>query len=299
MKMKIKKIIAILLCAVITVCGFGIGAAAAENKPFYLVLGDSIGYGSGLVNFKEAVYGKIVADTNGYDYANDAIPGHTTKALLDRLEEESVSGHVKQADIISVSIGGNNFLLGGIQQLLFDLIVNDDLTRAEEITDGFKKDFDTIIKKIHSLNPDAVILMQTQYNPQTGTIGEAYQVSLDMLNDAIKTYAEENPGEIEIVDLASKLTADDIAQDGIHPNVAGNEKIAVAVLEKLKELGLGEKTEPVITTKGIDNIAGGFFRFPLRIYGAFLEFLSFISDLFKVGIRKILDWIIQPAPPKR
>ena len=291
--MKLRKLISILLCAVMLAALSGTGAYAAEKKPFYLVLGDSIGYGSGLINSKEAVYGKIVADTNGYDYANDAIPGHTTKALLGRLGEESVAGHVKQADIISISIGGNNFLLGNILQLLFDLIVRNDLTLANEIIDGFRTDYDTIIETIHSMNPDAVILMQTLYNPQTGTVGEAYQVSLDMLNDAIKEYAEENPGEIEIVDVASKLTADDIARDGIHPSVSGNEKIAVAVLEKLKELGLGEKTEPVIVTKGMDIITGGVFNYPLRIYGGILEFLSFFTQLFA---SKIFD-LIKPAPP--
>ncbi len=84
-----KKIIAFLLSCVmlfglLNVFGF------AADQPRYLVLGDSIAYGSGLANPKEAVYGKIVADTEGYAYENYAVPGHTTGNLLRRMENEAV-----------------------------------------------------------------------------------------------------------------------------------------------------------------------------------------------------------------
>lgn len=274
--MKTKKILAIILSVMMLAGALNICAFADEDRLFYLVLGDSIGYGSGLVNSREACYGKIVADTNGYDYANDAIPGHTTKNLLARLDEESVISHVQQADIISISIGGNNFLLGNMVGLLFNVLVRGDDTQARETVEGFYEDFDTIVKKIRGYNPDAVILMQTLYNPQTGYIGDAYQVAIDILNEAIVRYAEENEGEIVIVDVASRLTDSegDFADDGIHPSVQGNEKIAAAVLEKLAELGLGENTEPVITEKGEDVELSPVFSLPLKLFGVLLHTLS-------------------------
>ena len=270
--MKMKKITAVILTVMLLAGVLNICAFADEDRLFYLVLGDSIGYGSGLVNSQEACYGKIVADTNGYDYANDAVPGHTTQNLLARLDEESVISHVKQADIISISIGGHNFLLG----LLFNVLVRGDDTQARETVEGFYEDFDAIVKKIRGYNPDAVILMQTLYNPQTDYIGEAYQVAIDILNEAIVRYAEEHEGEIVIVDVASRLTDSDgdFADDGIHPSVQGNEKIAVAVLEKLAELGLGENTEPVINEKGVDIELSPVFTFPLTLFGRFLHILS-------------------------
>lgn len=282
MKMKITKMTALVLCLAVIFTAFGITAGAAQDKLFYLVLGDSIGYGSGLSNSNKACYGRIVADTNGYDYANDAIPGHTTQNLLARLENESVIAHVKQADIISVSIGGNNFLLGNMAALLFDVIVKGDVTRAKETVDKFYTDLDTIVKKIHEYNPDAIILMQTLYNPQTGYIGEAYQASIDLLNEAILRYADENEGAVVIVDVASRLkdSENDFAQDGIHPSVQGNEKIAAAVLEKLVELGLGESATPVINEKGIDIRVPSIFTYPLELYGKVLHFLSLIYGVF-------------------
>ncbi|MBQ1243220.1 MAG: hypothetical protein IIX98_02465, partial [Clostridia bacterium] len=78
-----RKIMAVALCLLMLVMSFGLSAFAGEEK-FYLVLGDSIGYGSGILNSKEACYGRIVADTNGYEYANHAIPGHTTTNLIAR-----------------------------------------------------------------------------------------------------------------------------------------------------------------------------------------------------------------------
>ena len=103
-----KKILSVLLCVILLI-GTVFTLSFAEEKPHFVVLGDSIAYGSGIINSKNAVYGKIIADTNGYEYDNFAIPGHTTKNLLSRLENKNVSEAVADADIISISIGGNNF----------------------------------------------------------------------------------------------------------------------------------------------------------------------------------------------
>ena len=187
-----------------------------------------------------------------------------------------------KADIISISIGGNNFLLGNMAALLFEILVKGDDSRAKETVEDFYKDFDAIVKKIRSLNPDAVILMQTLYNPQTDYVGDAYQVAIDILNKAIVRYSKENKGEIVIVDVAAKLkdSANDFAEDGIHPSAQGNEKIAVAVLKKLAELGLGKKTTPVINEKGVDISVPSVFTYPLTLYGRALHLLAQVYGLF-------------------
>ena len=291
MKKTARRYISVFLCAVVLACSLGAFVFAEEEKPFYLVLGDSIGYGSGLKNSQDACYGRIVADTNGYDYANDAIPGHTTRNLLGRLATPSVKEHVKQADIISISIGGNNFLLGNIAKVVFDVMVMKDTSSAEKIIDGFYTDYCKIIETIRSLNPDAVILMQTLYNPQTGYIGEAYQSCIDMLNDAIRRYAAEHPGEIEIVDVAAALkdSEKDFAADRIHPSVAGNEKIAVEVLKKLVELGLGKSAEPVITTKGIDIEVPSMLTNSMGIYGDILHFIAGLRSAVMIIVNFVLN----------
>ena len=275
-----KRILAVLLSAVLLL-GLA-GTAAAADRPFYLVLGDSIAFGSGLSNPREAVYGKVVADTNGYDYANYAVPGHTTANLLKRMETEAVRDAIARADIISISIGGNNFLLGNLNALLFDGIVKQDFTKLDEIAAGFSADLDTIVNTIRAQNATAAIVLQTLYNPQTGYIGDVYQQGADRLNKALRAFDAAHPGAILIADVGAALTDSDrdFAEDRIHPSAAGNEKIARVVLQTLKDNALGDGTEPVIQTAGKDAHGMGIFTVFVNLYGTFFHILAEIRGFF-------------------
>ena len=280
--MRLKRFVIFILCAALAAWLPVFGAAAEAEPPFYLVLGDSIGYGSGLSNPNEAVYGRIVADTNGYSYANDAIPGYTTGALLRLMQTDDVKADVQKADIVSISIGGNNYLLGNMLKLMADVLIRGDASGFDEIGEAYYPDLCEIIGTIRTLNPDAVILMQTLYNPQTGYMGEVYGYGVKWINDSVRRYAEEHPGEIEIVDVAARLTdhETDFAADRIHPSAAGNEKIAVAILEKLAELGLGETTTPVINTPGKDAYIPGGSVNTMELFAKFLHCLSVVYGFF-------------------
>ena len=275
-----KKVFSVILCAALLLSMTGLLATAAD-RPQYLVLGDSIAYGSGLSNPREAVYGRIVADTNGYDYQNYAVPGHTTGNLLRRMVEETVRAAISDADIISISIGGNNFLLGNINSLLYDGLVKEDYSRFDTLGEGFYTDLETIVATIRALNPGAAIILQTLYNPQTGYVGEVYQHGSDKINDMLRAYDAAHPGEILLADVAAALTdsGNDFAEDRIHPSAAGNEKIARVLLETLAENGLGSETEPVITTPGQDARGAGIFTVFVNLYGWFFHLLSVIRGI--------------------
>lgn len=279
--MKLKKLISLALCALLLAGALSAGAAA-EEKTRYLVLGDSIAYGSGLSNPREACYGKIVADTNGYDYANDAIPGYTTAALLSLIQTERVKADIEEADIISISIGGNNYLVGNLPRMMVDFLVKNDLSLYDEVAEGYYEDLCAIFGFIREHNPDAVILMQTLYNPQESYMGEVYQPGCDRINECVRRYDEEHPGVIEIVDVAARLTdhSTDFAGDHVHPSAAGNEKIAVAVLEKLAEQGLSETTEPVINAPGRDAHTLVVTMRSVELFAYFLHCISVILHTF-------------------
>ena len=279
-----KRILAVLLCAALLFGALGVSAFAA-GRPVYLVLGDSIAFGSGLSKPREAVYGKIVADTNGYEYLNYAVPGHTTGNLLRRMEDETVKDAIVKADIINISIGGNNFLLGNINDLMYDGIVKADYARFDAIAEGFYADLETIVASIRVLNADAALILQTIYNPQTGYVGEVYQQGADRINSKLRAFNEAHPNEIIVADVADALTDSDrdFAEDRIHPSAAGNEKLARVILATLRENGLGEGTDPVIATSGRDAHGAGFFTVFVNFYGWFFHLLSVVRNLF-VGI---------------
>lgn len=281
-----KKILSVILSVILVFGCLSVSALAAEEKPFYVVLGDSIAYGSGLSNPKTACYGKIIADTNGYDYVNHAIPGHTTARLIGRLEEQKVIDDVKKADIISISIGGNDFLMNNLNAILFGYMVKGDVSGMEKIAEGFYKNFTLIMDIIRENNEDALILMQTLYNPQFETLKAPFGAGGDALNKAIVKYAEENPGEIVIVDVGAILNGDEanFASDGIHPSAKGNELIAEEIAKTLYELNISEATTLTITEKGEDFVVSPIFSFQMELTGKIFTFLatvySFLTRLF-------------------
>lgn len=276
-----KRVLTVILCAALLLGAVTVPAYAAD-RPVYVVLGDSIAFGSGLLNPREAVYGRIVADTDGYEYYNYAVPGHTTGNLLRRMGEKTVREAIVKADIINISIGGNNFLLDNLNGLMYDGIVKKDYSRIDAIAEGVYEDIGTVVDTIRELNPDAAIILQTLYNPQTGYVGEVYLQGRDRINAAIRAFDEARPGEIIVADVGSVLTdsGSDFAEDRIHPSASGNEKIARVILETLYENGLGTETEPVIAVKGIDAHGAGVFTVFVNFYGLIFHIFSIVRNLF-------------------
>lgn len=277
-----KKAVALLISLSMILGMLCLTVFAQDEKLYYVVLGDSIAYGSGISNSREACYGKIVSDTNGYDYANHAIPGHTTTNLIKRLGEETVIADIKKADLISISIGGNDFLMSNLIGLMFDAIVLGDYSEYDRIAEGFYDNFCEIVDIINSHNEDAIILMQTLYNPQSGDLREPYQQGADRINAAIEKYAQEHPGEIVIVDVGTALGEDmaNYAEDEIHPSAKGNEIIADKILEKLCELGIEDSAAAVINEKGKDISIPVIFTATLRIAGYIFSVMSEVYGFF-------------------
>lgn len=276
-----KKIITLTVALLMFFGMFNIFVFAEDDKKFYVVLGDSIAYGSGLKNSQEACYGKIVADTNGYDYVNHAVPGHTSTDLISLLDDETVISDIIKADIISISAGGNDFLKNNPSDLIFDAALEDDYSGFGEISQMFYENFSQIIDKINLLNPDAVIIMQTLYNPQSGDLGILYQHGVDEINSKIYLYAENNPGEIYVADVASAFGDDmkNIAKDGVHPSAKGNVIIAETILDLLSELNLGTSDIPVIAEEGKDIRASFFRNFAMKLLPYIIKLIAYFYRL--------------------
>lgn len=251
-----KKVVSVFLSFVIIALSFSAASYADGEKLNYVVIGDSIALGFGIYNNDEASYGRIVANTNGYNYSNYAINGWRTMDLKEQIKEENVKNDLINADIISLSIGGNDYLQQNLPVLFVD-VVSKEFEYIDDIEEIFRENFAEIIATIREYNPDATILVQTLYNPRFDLLRSFYGIAVERINRSIHAYLDENPGAFELVDVYSVFTADHpeyIAVDTVHPSAEGNYKLAELVLEKLVDLGIAEETDMVIEARGIDQI---------------------------------------------
>lgn len=263
-----KKAISVILSALILLSCFSVSSMAGNYN--YVVLGDSIAFGSGLVNPLDACYGKMVADTCGFDYVNYAVPGSTSSDLVYKLNERDVRSDIARADIISISVGGNDFL-HELSDLVYDYIIRKDYSRFDNIEFGVYSNLSKIIDSISELNGDAVILLQTLYNPQLDYLKKPYQYAVDCVNSAIYRCERENR-RVEVVDVASALNGDErnFADDTMHPSARGNAIIAREVLYTLNDLGYTRETEIDAKYPGVNVVLGPGVDKVLNYYAFFL-----------------------------
>lgn len=266
MKRFIAALLAIFMVFSLTVSAFA-EETATSDKLNYLLLGDSIAVGSGLLNPDDACYGRMVANTNGYNYKNDAVNGLMSGGLKNMVKTNAeVIEDIKNADIISISIGGNDFLQSDwFIPVILSALVGYMGIEEEKIIKNFYPNFCEVIDTIKEINPDATILVQTLYNPRYVFLRATFARGVSILNNCYYQYLEENPGAYIIVDVASALSnkVGFIAVDTVHPNSYGNKLIAKEILATLKELGLGENTEPVVNAQPVDEIAAPVY-FPIQ-----------------------------------
>ena len=261
-------------------------AATTERKTNVLFLGDSIGEGlagpAPLTERENYAYYGIIGNVNGYSYYNRAVTGYTTGDLLELVLREDdginmVESLITTADLIHISIVGNDFLISNHAQMMVDLAY-DNYSRITPRKTRAKANLDAILTRIRTLNPNAVIILQTLYNPadestplipssaktyltNKGIEPEGYhalvQKIVDEINSTLTEYLEEHtvtdqsgnalpPFELlDVYGAFEKIYEEDrerwttlFYQDGYHPSAAGHAVIAEVLQQKLTELRL-------------------------------------------------------------
>lgn len=195
------------------------------------------------------------------NYANFAVDGRTTEELLSSLEgdedsDKALSEALSSADVIVISIGGNDFLMPMVTAILNDETLN--FTATESDTELSEEDFqkaldaaleaakavdvsrtfDNIGKctaKITEINPATKIILMTVYNPFSGSeelkaASDVAREKLTVLNFGLSSLVNGSGGNIAVIDVytefdgsAEKLT--NITSMDIHPNSDGHYRI--------------------------------------------------------------------------
>ena len=308
-----KKVIAALLVIALLACCVAALAACnkkeGERKTEIVYLGDSIAediLGASPLGLRhEYAYANVIGRRNDLTYYNHSVSGHLTKDLRAILENEDLDYdrarglllHVSEADIIHISILGNDVLQDRMdgafetepvtmhniileaaenEYTSIDRVLNGD-TVGGVTTAGSVENIKAIVDALRRLNPDALIIFQSVYNPimdvdtplikqETRDALEAagFEITLDSLHrlgdllierlnsalDAVLAmdgYADafviaDGHAAFNAVYAADPSRAKDlIYPDGIHPSNEGHAVLADLTQGILEERGLADK----------------------------------------------------------
>ena len=310
--MKRKVIAALLIIALLACCVAALAACnkkEGERKTEIVYLGDSIAediLGASPLGLRhEYAYANVIGRRNDLTYYNHSVSGHLTKDLRAILENEDLDYdrarglllHVSEADIIHISILGNdvlqdrmdgafetepvtmhNIILEAAEEeyTSIDRVLNGD-TVGGVTTAGSVENIKAIVDALRRLNPDALIIFQSVYNPimdvdtplikqETRDALEAagFEITLDSLHrlgdllierlnsalDAVLAmdgYADafviaDGHAAFNAVYAADPSRAKDlIYPDGIHPSNEGHAVLADLTQGILEERGLADK----------------------------------------------------------
>jgi len=168
------------------------------------------------------------------DISNFGVTGNRTTQLLKRLQSQEVRNQLQKADLVILTIGGND-----IMKVVRDNISNLKISVfAEE-----KKSYITHLKQIMDVivqeNPQASIVLVGLYNPFSqvfSNIEEMNQIVSDW-NQAGKSVIANYPNAyfVEIEDLFLNTNEDLLYTDNFHPNDKGYELIAGRLNQTLKK----------------------------------------------------------------
>ena len=310
--MKKKVIAALLVIALLACCVAALAACnknEGERKTEIVYLGDSIAEGilgaSPLGLRHEYAYANVIGRRNDLTYYNHSVSGHLTKDLRAILENEDLDYdrarglllHVSEADIIHISILGNdvlqdrmdgafetepvtmhNIILEAAEEeyTSIDRVLNGD-TVGGVTTAGSVENIKAIVDALRRLNPDALIIFQSVYNPimdvDTPLIKQGTRDALEAAGFEITLDSLHRLGDLLIERLNSALDAvlamdgyadafviadghaafnavyaadpsrakDLIYPDGIHPSNEGHAVLADLTQGILEERGLADK----------------------------------------------------------
>lgn len=264
-KGKFKVLVVIIIGIILLVIPITMQAKGEVSKNVldkYVVIGDEISLEAN--NDYEVSYVSLIKDflyalNDNLEYINLSSDGATSSQLLNVVDSNKEK--LKGADLITISIGGNNILSAVLKSLnineenlqdydenKFDSIISEYLNSKEVKTEIlneisiFSKDFPNIIKKIKKLAPNADIYVNTVYNPinKKCEIYEFFHSQINLINDVIVKNNSNN--DYKILDCYQILNNDDVLnfkiENGvakISPNKVGHAMMANQVISDYEE----------------------------------------------------------------
>ena len=198
--------------------------AAFAQGEVYVALGDSISTGYGLTD-SDACFTRQIAASKSYALKSHAVDGATSSTLLAKLSDPAVAADVASADVITITIGGNdlmgalylylanqynekygtalsaadiqNALMGKhetIEQtiiLIFASSVLSDFPQSAEAISALRQlgtNLTASIAAIKNANPDVTLIVANQYNPYSYAAKNVNRLIADAVNTIVEAF---------------------------------------------------------------------------------------------------------------
>ncbi|SFS81688.1 GDSL-type esterase/lipase family protein [Marininema halotolerans] len=211
--------------------------AAEKEELNYLVLGDSVarGYGSKLNHGYSSVVAEELAEQKiPMHLENRGVVGQTSKKLYDYVRTPDIQNEIKNADFISLTIGGNDLVKVALENKDPLSVVS----KFHTIQRQYKENLSKTLSHIRELNPKAPIVMTSLYNPVSSS-KPYYSISntlMEKWNVGLKEVAYQYP-TTRVVDVNERLQhgGENWLSDQIHPNDHGYKLIALGILNNIRE----------------------------------------------------------------
>jgi lysophospholipase L1-like esterase len=213
-----------------------------KNKLQIVALGDSLTAGTGDSTGKgyvgrvreklEAQTGKPVFVRN-----NLAIPGYTSTQLLQDMNNTITTEALSGADIVLLTIGGNDIFQGGAGIFSGENQQEFNPKVAEERSGPALERVQQIIAKIHTANPNAIVFYVGLYHPFLDLdVKREGSLVVQKWNDRIFAMTNLYPNMVLVptYDLFERNLLKYLYTDHFHPNDDGYERIADRIAQILK-----------------------------------------------------------------
>ncbi|MFC3885233.1 SGNH/GDSL hydrolase family protein [Bacillus songklensis] len=155
--------------------------------------------------------------------------GNRTDQLLQRLNQEDIVAQVARADIIFMTIGGNDMM-----KVVRDFFYNISLQTFDKEQVKYEKRLSKVLQRIRQINPDAHIYLIGFYNPFLHSLSSVNEINVvvKQWNESSEKVASKFKGVtyVKVEDLF-EVKEPLLAKDQFHPNKKGYELIAQRINE--------------------------------------------------------------------
>ena len=218
-------------------------------KRIYVVgLGDSLTQGVGDELKVGGYFARLttaMADWKGVKDVqadNLAKRGRRSDQLIEQLEDPEIQAFIKNADVITFTIGGND-IMKIVKRHLFNLQQD---VFYDELKD-YEQRLDEVFGMIRGLNADAIIVVGGLYNPLSIVTDEApeFENIMEDWNDVIevRSVLDGKSCFVPITDLFYSNENMVYHTDFFHPNAKGYEQMANRYIESIDKCGLLELSD--------------------------------------------------------